>query len=106
MKKARFTEEQIIGALQQMASGRTAADMAREMGVSKHTMYAWNQKYGGMKSDDATRLKHLEEKNRRLKMAVADLTLDREVLKAVVQKNGWSSRAVAKTWRLRWRSLQ
>jgi hypothetical protein len=48
VKKARFTEEQIIGGLRQMASGRTAADMAREMGVSKHTIYAWNQKYGGM----------------------------------------------------------
>ncbi len=91
MKKARFSEEQIIGAVQQLSNGRTATDVAREMGVSKHTIYAWNQKYGGMDSDDAKRLKHLEEENRRLKIAVADLTLDREVLKAVIQKNGWSS---------------
>jgi putative transposase len=91
MKKARFSEEQIIGALKQMASGRTAADVARELGVSKHTIYAWNQKYGGMSSDEAKRLKHLEEENRRLKIAVADLTLDREVLKALIQKSGWSS---------------
>lgn len=91
MKKARFSEEQIIGALRQLTSGRTAADVARDMGVSKHTIYAWNQKYGGMNSDEAKRLKHLEEENRRLKIALADVTLDREVLKAVISKNGWSS---------------
>ncbi len=91
MKKARFSEEQIVAALQPMAAGRTASDMARELGVSKHTMYAWNKKYGGMTSDEAKRLKHLEEENRRLKVAVADLTLDRDVLKAVISKNGWSS---------------
>ena len=91
MKGTRFTEEQIIGALQQLGSGRTAADVAREMGVSKHTIYGWNQKYGGMNSDEAKRLRHLEEENRRLKIAVADLTLDRDVLKAVISKNGWSS---------------
>lgn len=91
MKKARFTEEQIIAALQQMASGRTAADVAREVGVSKHTLYAWNRKYGGMSSDEAKRLRQLEDENRRLKVAVADLILDRDVLKAVISKNGWSS---------------
>ena len=42
MKGTRFTEEQITGALQQLANGRTAADVAREMGVSKHTIYGWN----------------------------------------------------------------
>jgi putative transposase len=104
MKKARFSEEQIIGALKQMASGRAAADVARELGVSKHTIYGWNQKYGAVYSDDAKRLKYLEQENRRLKMAVAHLTLDREVLKAVIQRNGWSSQAVAKTWLSPWRS--
>ena len=91
MRKTRFSEEQIIGTLKQMASGRTAADVAKEMGVSKHTIYTWNQKYGGMSSDEAKRLKHLEDENRRLKIALADVTLDREVLKAVISKNGWSS---------------
>ena len=86
MKKGRFTEEQILGAVQQMANGRTATEIAREMGVSKHTIYGRNQKYGGMSSDDAKRLKHLEEENRRLKIAVADLMLDRDVLKAVISK--------------------
>lgn len=91
MKKNRFSEEQIIGALKQMEAGRTAEDLGRELGVSKHTIYGWNRKYGGLTSDEAKRLRHLEEENRRLKHLVADLTLDREALKAVIQKNGWSS---------------
>ena len=91
MKKKQFSEEQIVGALKQLEGGRTAEDIGREVGVSKHTIYAWNKKYGGLSSDDARRLRHLEDENRRLKHIVADLTLDREVLKGVIEKNGWSS---------------
>jgi putative transposase len=91
MKKKQFSEEQIMGALKQLEGGRTAEDVGREVGVSKHTIYAWNKKYGGLSSDDGRRLRHLEEENRRLKHIVADLTLDREVLKGVIEKNGWSS---------------
>ena len=91
MKKKQFTEEQIVSALKQLEGGRTAEDIGREIGVSKHTIYGWNKKYGGLSSDDARRLRHLEEENRRLKHIVADLTLDREVLKGVIEKNGWSS---------------
>ena len=91
MKKNRFSEEQIIGALNQMEAGRTAEELGRELGVSKHTIYGWRRKYGGLTSDEAKRLRHLEEENRRLKHLVADLTLDREALKAVIPKNGWSS---------------
>lgn len=88
MKKKQFTEEQIVNALKQLEGGRTAEGVGREVGVSKHTIYAWNKKYGGLSSDDARRLRHLEEENRRLKHIVADLTLDREVLKGVIEKNG------------------
>lgn len=91
VKKDRFSEEQIIGALKQMEAGRKAEDIGRELGVSKHTIYAWNKKYGGLSSDEAKRLRHLEDENRRLKHLVADLTLDKEALKAVIEKNGWSS---------------
>jgi putative transposase len=91
MRKNRFSEEQMIGAVKQMEGGRPAADIGRELGVSKHTIYAWNKKYGGMSSDDAIRLRQLEDENRRLKHLVADLTLDREALKMVISKNGWSS---------------
>jgi len=91
MKQTRFSEEQIITAVKQMEGGRTAADIARELGVTKHTIYSWNKKYGGLDSDDAKKLRHLEEENRRLKTMVADLSLDKEMLKAVISKNGWSS---------------
>jgi putative transposase len=54
-------------------------------------MYTWKSKYGGMQVNDAKRLRQLEDENRRLKSLVADLSLDREVMKAVIAKNGWSS---------------
>jgi putative transposase len=90
MKKTRHTEEQIIGALKQMEAGRKVSEMARELGVSEATLYTWKSKYGGMEVNEARRLKELEEENRRLKHLVADLSLDREALKSVIRKNGWS----------------
>jgi putative transposase len=90
MKKARHSEEQIIGALKQMEAGRKVAEMARELGVSEATLYTWKSKYGGMEVNEARRLRELEEENRRLKQLVADLSLDREALKSVIRKNGWS----------------
>ena len=74
-----------------MDAGRTAIEIGREMGVSKHAIYAWKAKYGGMSVTDAHRLKQLEDENRRLKQIVADLSLDKEALKAVISKNGWGS---------------
>lgn len=91
MKAKRFTEEQIINAIKQVEGGRTVVDVGREIGVSKHTLYAWKAKYGGMNVSDAHRLRQLEEENRRLKQIVADLTLDKEALKTVISKNGWGS---------------
>jgi putative transposase len=91
MKKSRHSEEKIIAAVKQVEGGRKAAEVAREMGVSEATMYTWKSKYGGMQVNDAKRLRQLEDENRRLKSLVADLSLDREVMKAVIAKNGWSS---------------
>lgn len=91
MKKSRHSEEKIIAAVKQLEGGRKAADVARELGVSQQTLYAWKSKYGGMQVSDAKRLRQLEDENRRLKHLVADLTLDKEVMKAVIAKNGWSS---------------
>jgi putative transposase len=90
MKKGRFTEEQIIGVLKQHEAGRKVTDLARELGVSEATIYTWKSKYGGLEVSEARRLKALEDENRRLKSLVADLSLDKEVLKAVISKNGWS----------------
>jgi putative transposase len=90
VKKTRHSEEQIIGVLKQMEAGRKVAELARELGVSEATLYTWKSKYGGMEVSEARRLKELEEENRRLKQLVAELSLDREALKGVIRKNGWS----------------
>ena len=90
MKKSRYTEEQIIGILKQHEAGGKTADLCREHGISAATFYGWKSKYGGMEVGEAQRLKQLEDENRRLKHLVADLSLDREALKAVIRKNGWS----------------
>jgi putative transposase len=90
MKKGKHTEEQIIGVLKQVEAGRAVKEVARELGVSEATIYTWKSKYGGMEVSEARRLKELEDENRRLKHMVADLSLDKEALKAVIRKNGWS----------------
>ena len=91
MSKSRHTEAQIIGALKQLEAGRKAEDVAREVGVSKHTIYAWKAKYGGMDVSQAQEAKQLRDENTRLRKLVADLSLDKDMLKAVIEKNGWSS---------------
>ena len=90
MKKSRFNEEQIIGILKQQEAGERVMDLAREHGVSEATIYIWKSKYGGMDVSEAQRLKGLDDENRRLKTLVADLSLDKEMLRAVIRKNGWS----------------
>lgn len=89
MKKGRYSEEQIIGVLKRMEAGRAVKDLARELGVSEATLYTWKSKFGGLDVNEARRLKELEDENRRLKHMVADLSLDKEALKAVIRKNGW-----------------
>jgi putative transposase len=90
MKKSRYTEEQVIGAVKQMEAGRKAKELARELGVSEATLYAWKSKYGGMEVNEARRLRDLEQENARLKKLVAELSLDKDALQTVIRKNGWS----------------
>jgi len=91
MSKSAHTEAQIIGAVKQVEAGRKADEVAREMGVSKHTIYAWKQKYGGLDVAEAQELKALRDENTRLKKLVADLSLDKDALQHVIQKNVWSA---------------
>ena len=74
MKRARFSEEPIVGILKEHEAGRKVAELAREHGVSEATLYGWKSKYGGMEVGEAQRLRSLEEENRRLKHLVADLS--------------------------------
>ena len=90
MKKSRYTEEQVIATVKQMEAGRKAKDLARELGVSENTLYAWKSKYGELEVNEAKRLRDLEQENARLKKLVADLSLDKDALQTVIRKNGWS----------------
>ena len=89
-EETRLSKEQIIGVLKQMEAGRKVADLAREVGVSEGTVNAWKSKFDGLEVSEARRLKELEDENRRLNHMVADLSLDKEALQAVIRKNGWS----------------
>ena len=86
MKAKKYSEEQIIGALQEVDRGSKVDDVCRRLGVSKVTFYRWKAKFSGMKVSDAKRLRQLEDENRRLKHMVADQALDIQALKAVVRR--------------------
>lgn len=91
MSKSGHSEAQMVGAVKQVEAGRRAEEVAREMGVSKHTIYAWKQKYGGMDVSEAQEVKALRDENARLKRLVAELSLDKDALQFVIRKNGYSS---------------
>ena len=86
MKKTKFTETQIVKAIKEAESGRSVADVSREMGINPQTFYNWKKKYSGMDGDHLKRLKELEEENRRLKGMYAELALDNKMLKDVLSK--------------------
>ena len=86
MKKSRFSEEQILGILKQAEAGRKTEDLCREHGISPATFYTWRSKYGGLELSEAKRLKALEEENSKLKVLVAELSLDNRILKDLATK--------------------
>ena len=87
MARKRYTAEQIIGYLRQVevkvSQGRSVDDVLRELGIVGSVYYRWRKEYGGLGLDQARRLKELETENNRLKKAVAELTLDKLILKEV-----------------------
>jgi putative transposase len=86
MKKSRFSEEQIIGDLEEHQAGIAPADLCRKHGISEATFYNWRSRYGGMEVSDARRLKSLEDENRRLKKLLAESMLDVATLKEALGK--------------------
>lgn len=87
MKKARFTQDQIIGILKEHQAGATAADLCRRHGISDATFYTWRSKYAGMEVSEARRLKALEEENAKLKRLLAESVMDVSTLKELLAKN-------------------
>lgn len=91
MSRKRFTPEQIITKLREaeveLAKGQTAVEVCRKIGVTEQTYYRWRKEYGGLRVDQAKRLKELEKENARLKRVVADQALDNAILKEVASGN-------------------
>src|SRR3954465_8850053 len=89
MSGKRLTSEQIIGVLRQaeveLAQGRTVGEVCRGLGGSEASFYRWRTEYGGLKVDQARRMKELERENAWLKRAVAELTLDKQILKEAAE---------------------
>jgi transposase-like protein len=91
MKRKRHTPEQIIRKLreadQRLSEGQGIAEVVQQLAISEQTFHRWRNQYGGMKADEAKRLKELEIENKRLKKAVADLTLDKQILEEALKGN-------------------
>lgn len=87
MKKSRFTETQIVKAIQEHEAGKDAKEICRELGITTASFYKWRQRYGGLDVNELKRMKELEEENSRLKRMYANLSLVHEALKdAMVKK--------------------
>jgi transposase-like protein len=91
MKGRKHTVEQIISKLREaevaLAKGQPLAKLARKLGITEQTYYRWRKEYGGIRTDQAKRLKELEKENARLKKLVADLSLDNAILKEAAYPN-------------------
>ena len=91
MARKRHTAEEIVAKLRQVdvlsSQGRPIADAIRAIGVTEVTYYRWRNEYGGLKGDQVKRLKELEAENGRLRRAVSDLTLDKQILREAAKGN-------------------
>ena len=85
MKKTRHSETEMVNAVRQLESGVSAELVAREHGISRTSLYKWKSKYSGMDVSQVKRLKELEEENRKLKQMYADLALDNQILRDVIE---------------------
>ena len=86
MKRKRYSAEQIVYALQQAEAGSVVVEICRKLGVSEQTFYRWKKKYSGVGVSELRELRQLREENRKLKLLVADLSLDKHILQEVLSK--------------------
>ncbi len=91
MSRKRYTPEQIIAKLREaevrLSQGESVGVICRSLGISEQSYYRWRREYGGLKADQAKRLKQLEKENSRLRRAVSDLTLDKLILQEAARGN-------------------
>ena len=91
MSRKRYTAERVIGMLREveveLSRGQKLGQICRNLGITEQTYYRWRREYGGMKVTQARRMKELEKENGRLKRAVAELTLDKLILKEALEGN-------------------
>jgi putative transposase len=91
MPKKTFTPEQIVATLRQIevlvSQGKTVPLACKEAGIAEQTYYRWRKEYGGLKLEQARKLKQLQKENSQLRRAVADLTLEKQILKDIAQGN-------------------
>lgn len=86
MKKSKHSDSEKVKAVKSLESGATTEVICRELGISRSTLYQWRSKYGGMEVSQVRRLRELEEENRKLKQMYADLALDNQILRDVIEK--------------------
>ena len=91
MGKQKFTAEQIIGKLHEadvlQSQGKTISEITRQLAISDMTYYKWRKEYGGLRIDQAKRLKELEQENQKLRRVVSDLSIDNSILKEAARGN-------------------
>lgn len=87
MKRSRFNESQIVTALKSHQQGKGIDDICRELAINRATFYNWKKRYGGMEVSELKKVRELEEENSRLKRMYANLSMDHEILKEVMEKN-------------------
>ena len=86
MKKARFTESQIVAAIKKQEGGISIRDICRELGISEATFYNWKAKYGGMEVNDVKKMKEMEAELSQYKRIVAELTFENRAMKGLIEK--------------------
>lgn len=86
MKKERFSESEMVKTVKRLEAGESPMVLCKELSIGKTTLYKWKSRYSGMEISQVRRLKELEEENRRLKKMYAELSLDHELLREVLEK--------------------
>jgi len=90
MKKSRFSETQIVSILKEVEAGLKVDDICRKHGISTGTYYNWKSKYGGLSASELKRIKELEAENAKLKRMYADLAIENDAIKDLLEKKPWS----------------